>query len=242
MFNLVVFESGLVVRADLIQMMIPSFTVKYHNELIVPSVEDDTIFGVREVFSINVAWEAHIENFEDPKSVGNVECKIENVIDLKKYLKMLPEPILEVDETLLNKKRVKLRNIHNSYLEQLASNNMVVTTELAMEYQARANNFVKFVSKSKTDDTLNIIDSTVREVGKFEELSELAEFMNENYGVELSKSDKMSLLSSFPILQEDGQDDNQDFASENIPEEPYPLTMDDNQVSEDSEEPVSDEA
>src|SRR4051812_19004910 len=97
MDTMVCFESGHVVRLSLIQMLLPTFAVKYHNELVCPEITAETVFNVNEVFTIDTEWKAVIENVEEPVLVGVKTVVVEQKTSLKKFLAVMPEPLIETE-------------------------------------------------------------------------------------------------------------------------------------------------
>jgi hypothetical protein len=206
MLNVVNFESGPVVRADLIQVMMPAFTVKYHNELVCPSLADEGNFLVKETFSIETSWEAHIENFDEPIEAGISEYVLENNIDLKKFLAMLPEPLLESDSDEISRHIGKIKALKRNYRELAASG--LDDAELESkntEYALRCKRFTTLLGKSKDKETLGVLDKEQKKVGEFKTLTELKKFFANDYMINFSRNDITNIVAP-PFIQDEEEE------------------------------------
>ena len=199
MMNLVPFAAGQLVRSDLIEMLLPTFIVKYSNELVTPAFDaEKTSFRVKEIFSIEVTWEAHVTNIEDPLEVGNSVVTIDNEMSLIDFIKILPEDaLLESDSDRIETQLKRIRGIKKS-VRGMADAALVEQAKL--EYAERVRRFVKLLS-SDSDESLGIIAKGGKVIpGEFPDLLKLEAFFKTEYNRTLTTHEKLLLINP-PILE-----------------------------------------
>jgi hypothetical protein len=217
MVDFINFASGVVARVDLVEIILPTVTLQYSNELLIPPITEETYFYVRENFNAIVEWEATIENLENSIVVDVRNILFTRDISLKDYLAVLPEPLDENDLEDIKRRTLSVKKIRNEYLQALATNedDNDSLTSLQEEYLQRAKRLRAFLSSSKSGESLNLLKKTPKEHPPVSSFIELEKFLATKFGVNLTIEEKNRLKLDL----NNGKNGNESNAA-NYPDEP----------------------